>query len=288
MAYRTLVKLADIGGTISANALLTSELPKSGTYTGLVLNCLDGGVNETIANIIAEIDNIRLALNGTDLIDETPETLISLQSYYYGGLNAAEIAGILPLRFSQDYMPNNVAAEVFSLGMENISSAILEVEMAGTVSNVDQISIYAEKRDVRAPLGQHVRLKSFPRSFASTGTMEITDLPLEQNAATKAFHIEYDASGSCVLDEARIIVNDTEKVRLTPAIMQYLVEKAGRESQLDSTANAMFHIPFDLVNDLTGYLAHGGVSDLRIQLDWSGAAPGTFKVIRESIHGFSA
>lgn len=287
MPYRGIEQLADIGGTIAANATLTSELPKVGSYAGLTLNCRDGGVEETIANIIAEVDNVRLALNGTDILDESAATLVSLYSYYHGGLNAAEIAGVLPIRFAQDYMQNNAFAETFNLGMDGIQSHILEVTMAGTVANVDQMRIFAEKRDIKSPLGQHVRVKSFPRSFGSTGTQEITDLPLEQLAATKAFHIEYDASGSVAIDEVRVVVNNTEKIRLTPALMQYYVEKSGRESQHDSTANSLFHIPFDLVNDVTGYLAHNGVSDLRIQIDWSGAAPGTFKIIREAIHGFS-
>ena len=286
MPFRKVEKLANIGGTIAPSAVLTSELPKAGTYMGLLLSCLDGGVDETVAQIIVEMTNIRVSVNGVDIVDASSATLFSLYSYYHGGRNASELAGLLPIRFARDHLPN-AQAEVFGLGMRGVNSFTLEVTMGGTVDDVDQIQIRSEKRDIDQPVGQHVRLEKFPRSFASTGVQEVTDIPIEANAGTLAFHIEFDGSGSTAttLTEVIVIANGTEVLKLPETTAQYLAEKAGREWQLDTTANALFSVDFSLFDDLSGFLSHDGLTDLRLQLKWGGAAPDTFTVIREGVFG---
>lgn len=288
MAFRKFIKLADVGGTIAANAVLTSELPKSGTYYGLPLSMLDGGVDETVAEIIAEVSEVRISVNGVDILEASAATIISLYSYYHGGFNASELAGVLPIRFARDHMPINAQAEVFGLGMVGVNSFILEITMGGTVNDIDQIQVRAEKRDIDQPMGQHVRLQKFPRVFPSTGLQEVTDLPIEANAGVLAFHIEYDSSAMTsptLLTDVSVIVNDTEVIKLTETMAQYLAEKAGREWQVDSTTKSLFSIDFGLFNDLTGFLSHEGLTDLRLQLTWAGTAPGTYNIYREAVFG---
>lgn len=292
MAFKNVKKLPDFTG-IAANALATADVPEQGEYFDNLLRCLDStGAEVSVANMKADITNLRALINGETIIDAPAEVLLMLQNYYYAAQNSGgdvNAAGQLPLLYSRNFYKNSIEGDVFGLGMGDVNSFNLEVTCGASVATAAHIS-KIENRGVRsevsAPIGQHVRLQKFPQNFASTGFEEITDLPREPNVGVLAYHIFYDDS-TTDLDEVTLIVNSSELIKLTKQDVITLAEKSGRTPQFDAAGNSIFTIDFALSNDLTGYLDQRGIQDLRIRTDWSTAAPGNYTIYREAVFGLN-
>lgn len=290
--FKNVKKLPDFTG-IAASALATANVPESGEYFDNLLRCLDStGAEVSVANMKADITNLRAMINGETIIDASAEVLLMLQNYYYAAQNAAgdvNAAGQLPLMYSRGFYSTEQEGNVFGLGMANVDSFSLEVTCGASVATAGHIS-KIENRGVRTEtsvnIGQHVRLQKFPQNFGSTGEEEVTDLPTEPNVGTLAYHIFYDDS-TTDLEEVTLIVNSSELIKVTKQDVITMQEKSGRTPQFDAAGNSIFSIDFALSNDLTGYLDHRGIQDLRIRTKWGTAAPGNYTIYREGVFGLN-
>lgn len=288
MAFHLNEKFADLS-PVAANGTATAELPNGGTYHTFYLQCLDGGANVSVANIKADITNVRLTLNGVNYVEASAALLFDLYEQHYSSKGATLPAGVLPIILSPLALMDANAQETFGYGMGENPVMQLEITFGsaiGTAGHVDQVQVFTGRVAESRPLGVHQRLTKFEQSFASTGTQEISDIPKAggDKAATTAFHIVYDGS-MATIDDVEVIANNQTVMKLTPAVAQTLLEKAGRKFMVAGAADDVFTIPFDLFNNTAGYLPHKGLNDLRLKVVWSGAAPGSYKIYRTSVWG---
>lgn len=284
MSVRQMKKYASMSG-VATGALATMDMPIGGTHYAYFLRCLNSSNAEvTVAQMKAELDTVRILIDGETALDATATLLLELQQYYYAFRNGANVDGIIPINWSRDFLPSVLGAntsalqgDVFALGNRNIQNITIEVK-CGTLTNIAKIEVFAQRVDAPTDLGQFVRLQNFPQNFATTGTNVVDGIPKEIRTAHLAYHIKH-ATGT--LDQATVIVNGTDRLKLPAKLNQVISEKAGRDPQSGITTLA-----FDLQNNLAGFLPMVDVQDLRLELEWSGAAPNNYNIFREAIFNF--
>jgi hypothetical protein len=285
--FRPLEKFADMASVV-ASGIATADLPAAGTYYTIWLHCLDGGAAVSLANIKADILNVKLTLNGTTFLEASSTALYAIYEEQYAEQGAVPRAGMLPITLAPDHLERTLDSDQLALGMGGITALQLELTLGAataTAGHVDQIAVYVERLPTTRPVGTHRKLLKFARSFASAGVQEITDLPFEagSDAATAAYHLLYNGAAAVITDLEFIVNNQTIR-KYAPLAAQSQNEKAGRKWMVAGAAGDLFSIPFDLSGDLTGYLGHEDVYDLRMRTTWS-AAPNAYEIYRESYHG---
>ena len=285
--FRPVERYADIA-SVAASGIGTADLPVAGTYYAIWLHCLDGGAPVSVANIIADILNVKLTLDGTTMYEANAAAIYDLWVQKYGKWGAAADPGMLPIVLCPDYFDLSREAAYLAWGMQNIKSFQLELTFGasvGTASHIDQVRVFVERSPVNVPLGEHYRLLKFARNFPSSGIQEVTELPTEGGAgvATLAWHWQYDGSAA-VINNVEAIVNNQVVFNAPPLVMKTEMIKSGWQQMVSGAANDLFTVPFSLSNDPLGFLPHASLNDLRFRLDWS-AAPNAHTLFRESMHG---
>ena len=288
--FRNWEKFADIA-SVTASGTGTADLPVAGCYYALWFRCLDGGAAVSVANIKQNITNLKLALDGVTVMEADAHLLFDLyeQQFAWGG--AAQRAGMLPVILAPDWLTRHLEADALAWGMKGIKSFQVEFtfsSLVGTAGHIDQIQCFAERIALDRPLGTHRRLLRYARSFASSGVQELTELPTEGGAGvvTTGYHFQYDGAAA-VINNVEMLVNNQVVLNIPPLVAQHRLEKAARLWQVSAAAKDLFSLPFDVTNDLLGYVPHSGLNDLRFRLDWS-AAPNAYSVYRESYHNMKA
>ena len=290
MPFRPWEQYSDVA-SVAASGIGTMDLPVAGTYYSLALQCLDGGAAVSVANIKDNITNVKLSLDGVNVLEADAHFLYDLADQQYSHNNVfTPQAGILPIFLTPDHLTNRVQGSALGWGMQGINSFQAELTFSanvGAVGHTDQVKVFVERSPITRPLGEYRRITKLARSFASTGQQEITDLPREggSRVATTAWHVQFDGSGGATLDNFEVLLNSQSVIANLPAaVHQHRAAKAGRKWLVSAAAKDLFSVPFDDSNDLNGYMSHGDVDDLRFRLTWGTAAPGAYSLYRESYH----
>ncbi|MEO0809646.1 MAG: hypothetical protein AAFW82_03210 [Pseudomonadota bacterium] len=291
MFNRYIQRLADVT-PVAANGRATFDIPRDGMYHTLFLECVDStGAPVPVANILQDIGEITVKHDGTNVMQINSELIYKLYEYYYSRYNVTRIDGLLPLLFANEYFTDQAPADRTSVGFINTAAPQVEIEFGATVGTAGHTSNVRVRRDVRnisAGRGTYRKLLRYSRNQTSGGQYEIDDIPhvSSPNVGTIAHHIVYDGTAARI-NRVELLVNQTVILDVTPQIMKFIIEQAGRKWQDDAVANSIFTLPYDLSNDPTGYLVHGGITDLRIRVDWT-AAPGQFDVYAETYDGIGS
>lgn len=276
-----IIKQANVTG-ISASSVATARIPTTGTHYALFLCPLSsGGAAVSVANTKTAIGNIVVRINGEQIMEATATFFLDLQKYYGDQTNTGNVAGVLPIYFAPSYLPTFAERSVFAIGTANVQTFTVDMNILST-ANMATIDVYSEVTPEVRNVGQHIRIKKYPQSFATTGDQEISTLPLEgPTVAYKALHIE---AGSGTFVRATVKVGNYAIFDQIPvALNQVLLQRSGRKEQ-----TGYYHIAFDRGNDLTSMLPMGGVQDFRVVVNWSTAAPVNFNIYAEEIFGLNA
>jgi hypothetical protein len=286
--FRALEKFADIT-PVAASGKATAILPAFGVYHALHLVCTDGGAAVSVANIADNITNLKLTFNGTTVYEASAVAIQKLyEAQYFKLADVAPIAGVLTIPLSTDHLTAYIAGQAMGWAMDGITTFQLELTFSANVAgagHTDKIEVYIErtfpKAAERSPM--HRRLFSISRNFAGSGDQEITDIPFNSNELTAGLHLLYDGSAA-VVNSVDLVLNNDEVKKYIPLIQRAELEKRGRKYMVTGAANSLFQIPFDLSGDLSGFLDHRALEDVRLRVNWS-AAPGSFRIIRETYVG---
>jgi hypothetical protein len=242
--------------------------------------------------MIAEMPVIQVMLDGIELFSMQTRDIIALQDYYFAGTSGigatptAFVAGTLLIPFDKPQYAFAPYQEVFALG--NADSRILQVNVTcgGTLTNLSRIGVAWSGNSTISQTGQHLRVNNYRQSISSTGRVTIQNLPNEQNVGVLAFHAVVPVA--TVINQAVVFANGAELMRVNRNTLITLQRRGRRITQMPIT-NApgfdLFTIDFNLSNDTTNFLRLQNVNDLRIELDVTGTAPGTFDFYREALVG---
>lgn len=281
MAFERFDKYADLN-PVSSGSFATADLPNAGAYSAIQLHCKAEGADVSAENIASDIKRIMITLDGETVFDASATFLYDLYEYYFGGRGFTRTDGTLTIWLSPDWLTRKEQSIPLRYGMGNVGVMQITVEFGGSITT-DQVEVRALRSAESEQLGTHMRLQRHDRNFASSGDQEISDLSVEQrdDVGTAGIFIQgYDGStdgAAAVINSVDVIVNSQEALKLTPADLQTLVQYAGRSWPVDDDEDDCFPIPFDIFNNLSGFLPHRGLNDLRLRVNWA-EAPNSYKV----------
>jgi hypothetical protein len=264
---------------IAAGGRAAINIPTTGTHYALFLECTTAaGVALTRAQIIADVGDIIVRIDGTEIITATATFLLDLQKYYGDAIGAGNVNGYIPIFFTPAHLPSFAERAVYALGTSNIGVISVEAAIVGVVV-LKIMNVYSEVTPEVRVLGTHLRIKRFPQSFATTGNQEITTLPKEgAQVGYRALHVENPAGSLVTYATIKIGGNaifDTISAGLNKVLLQ-------RESRTPQTL--YYHIDFAKNRSLDSYLPMANVQDFRQTLNWD-VAPTNFNIYAEQIWG---
>jgi hypothetical protein len=281
---RTL-KQGNLNGVAVGTA--TGKVSPAFTLLGLKLRCLtSGGVELTRAQMINDISNIRVLVDGELFKDGDVTYFLDEQKYYGDFAGNGNVNGIVPINFVSRTMPSYQERAVYALGMGRnpetgapVGSVTIEMDVIA-VAQLASVEVYAECEESVRDLGQHIKLKKHTYSFASTGDNEIDSLPkYGAGSAYKALFIR--KPGSSTITKANVRVNGDDLDQNVP-LNVLTVQLAERNRVIQGAYHA---IDFGRQDDLGGFLPMAGVSDFRQVITWATAAPNAFTIFAEVVQG---
>lgn len=279
----TFRKSSDLVG-VAAGAKITGKIETLNNIHGLYFYLTGSGTALTYAQIVADVLDVRVRLNGELIVEATGEQLLDLYKYHRDALEAHTVAGVLPILFTRQHLPvagHNTAFALGMLGEDGKSHNVLTYEL-----NFKTVSITADSGEVvyehdhlaPAKLGLHVRLLRHDRTFSATGYQDITDLPKDKEGVDiLAYHV---AKGG--ITKLTVKVNGRDLYEETPyEVIKQELHRSGRIAQTDYT-----HIAFDTKNDLASMLRSGpgNIVDLLVKPYWGTSPAGSFQILAEEVH----
>jgi len=290
MADKYLQKEGDFAG-VASGKLVTMQIPTKFTSHGLYIVCNKAGGPMTEAEIsspttsVGHVGRIRVTINskktgeGTiDLFDGTAEDAFALHKWANAGKAVYTPAGVIPIPFTRDRLPFGIKPDALSIGMADVTTFTVQVQLGTpTTFIMTGMSLLNEidKGPIK-PLGEHLRVSSWPRLFATTGKENVLDLPYgEPGTALLAYHIKSGTSAHGIIDLS--CKHDGENVYedLVDSVNTLIQAQAGRTPQA-----GWYHVDFQRWNGLLPM----NVKSFQQIINW-GTAPNNYRIICEMVHG---
>lgn len=273
----------DLSAGITASAWLTTKIATTRNVHSIILDCDDGGTPLTEAQMKADLGAIEVRYNGVLIFDATATQLIDWQSYYLDKTQTITLAGQLVIPFTRMNLPVAGLNRQYALGMISPdgkeANLTVKVKCGSTVTNLDGLTVYYEYDLMEPePLGLHVRLLSHTRTFSSTGTLDIVDLPIKGRQGVLAYHI-CDDTGT--IHDIQVKHNNFDVLESVPYnLLNWRAHRAGRVPQTN-----YWHVDFALQNDYANGLPLGDkCHSLLLKPNWPSTGPGgSFTILEEAV-----
>lgn len=263
---------------VAAVGKASGKVYTQGNIHNVYLRCLtSGGVELTRAQILNDISNIVVKINGEIYIDADATFLLDLQKFYGDCITAGNVNGIIPIPFARKHLATFQERSVTAIGTANVADFSIEVQVIAN-AQLNQIEIYTEidNQELRN-IGQHIRINKFTRNFAATGLQEIADMPFLDESAIGYMAMHFQTPGSAVVSKYTIKRNNVEIFTdSSPNLNQVALQHAFRKPQ-----TGYYHVDFSISNDLLGILPMPGTRSLVKQITWAAAAPNSFTIYAE-------
>jgi len=245
----------------------TLQIPTGGKLQSVALVFYtSGGVPVTEAQIRAEIGNIRLTLNGKDVVNAPVNQILDCyeaMSVHVG--TPAAVAGVVELNLGRLLFTAPELKDLVGFGTADVSSVQVQIT-AGTLSAIASVKCVTQRSPVNENLGMYCKFINYPVNFNSTGDHTMDTLPRDANSSYLLTMIDDGASGTITFGECRIgPVTVTE--RQDSALSSLFASNKG----FAQPAGYFCHWFADA--SLAGRLPMQGVTDLRFITTFS-VAPG--------------
>lgn len=199
--------------SLSANTILTFNVPSFDTIDDIMLEFTNSGAASTTANIKSSIGKVALNINGEQVINTTITRLFDFYSMLGNEVQqSARPANVVNLNVGRllFLLPEN--EDYFAWGCSNINTIQVQVYCNGTVTGVTDCTLITERRPVQTALGSYVKLISYPQSMSAAGVSTVDTLPRDSNEAYLAVMASQEtggviASGECVVNGVNIYDN---------------------------------------------------------------------------------
>lgn len=254
--------------TLSSGAQATLQIPVGGKVHSIMLHFLtSGGGNVTEAAIRSEIGQLRLTVNGKDVVNASAIKLLDL--YEVLGRNVNDntgVASVVELNVGRLVYTDPAARDLFGIGTNDVQSIQVQIT-AGTLSTIASVTAYTGREAVNENLGVYMRYINYNVNFNATGDHSYDTMPRDTDSSYLAVLTDAGASGTLTHGEVRL-GNTTLKQRV-PAAVNSLVNSSDRYA----TPSGLYVYSFMDGNPLTR-LPMKNVDDLRFIQSFS-VAPGS-------------
>lgn len=228
----------------------------------------------TEAQIRSEIGTIRLAINGTDIINCTAlELYDTYEALGVKVFDATGIDGALSLNLGRLIYDQPAVRDQFGWGEVGVTNIQVSIT-ALTLSAISEVTAYTVRDTarnqqgaaVKEALGAHVRLIAYPQVYNAAGEHTADTLPRDLNTAYLMVMASDGASGT--ISAGRCKVNDLNIYDETPSDVNELHVASQGFAQVSGYYNYLF-----ADGSLGARLPMNGVTDLRFATTFS-VAPG--------------
>lgn len=254
---------------LSSGAVETIQIPVYDRIQDVVLR-FDG----TETEIRSEVGTIRLAINGTDIINCTAAELYDV--YEMLGVkvfDATGIDGAISLNLGRLIYNQPAVRDQFGWGEVGVTNIQISVT-ALTLTNVSEVTAYtvrdtarnANGAAVKEALGAHVRLIAYPQVYNAAGEHTADTLPRDLNTAYLAVMASDGSAGT--ISAGRCKVNDLNIYDEIPSDVNELHVASQGYTQVSGYYTYLF-----ADGGLNSRLPMNGVTDLRFATTFS-VAPG--------------
>lgn len=251
---------------LTTSTITTLQIPAGGKIQSLALAFYtNAGALVTEAQIRSEITNIRLTLNGQDVVNASPVQILDL--YEFMGVHVespAAVGGVVELNIGRLLFVDPVLKDVFGYGTSDVSSIQVQIT-AGTLSAIASVQAVTERTPVNENLGTYCRYINYAQSFNGTGDHTVDTLPRDTNSSYLVLMINDGASGTITNGEVRVN-SQTIREKLDIGVNDLFNSNKGYAQP----AGYFVHAFAD--GTLRGQLPMLGVTDLRFVTTFSVAA----------------
>lgn len=252
---------------LTSNTTRTLNIPAIYKITSLALRfSTSADADVTEAAIRSEIGNIRLTVNGEDIINATAAELLDLYEALGNKVyNNTGVASVLELLIGRLLYNDPAVRDQFGLGTKNVQSIQIAVT-AGTLSTIANVQAYTERKKVDEVQGAYHKFITNAISFNSTGEHTVDTLSRNPTADYLLLMVNDGASG--VISHGEVRVNGQIRQEKTPnAVNNLIVSNA-------NLAPVSGYFIYTFTNgSLNERLPMAGVNDFRILTTFS-TAPG--------------
>jgi hypothetical protein len=252
---------------LTSSTIATLNVPTGGKIHSLVLRLSTGaGADATVAAVKSELSNIRVTINGKDLVNCSPTKLFDLYSTLGQNVNdAAGIASSMELNIGRLVYTDPAVRELFGWGTADVQSIQISIT-AGTLSTIANARCFTSRAAVNENLGMYFRAINYVVSFNSTGDHTMDTLPRDIDSAYVGVLIDAGASGT--ITDAEVRVGQISLREKSSRTVNGVLLSNDRYSQQTGYYTHMF-----TDGQLPSRLPMVGVSDLRFVNTFS-VAPG--------------
>lgn len=223
------------------------------------------------ADIRGEISNIRVAVNGIDVVNAPPAALLNayetLSTRVGVPASGGSVDGTIELNVGRLLFVDPDARSFCKWGMLGVNSVQITVQ-AGTLLNIASVKCVTQRSGTATPLDNYVEFLTQNVSFNSTGDNVLDTLPRNLDAAALLINVNPGASG--VIARSGIVLNGT--VTITDQLTDTRINGLFCSNKGFAQPSGYFsHILTD--GTVGSNLPFRGISDYRLVTNFS-TAPG--------------
>lgn len=276
--FTYLKKEPDMQG-IAAGQKATGRVWTRQNLYSIRLRCLtSGGVELTRAQILNDISDIVVRINGKTVIDCDADFLLDLQKYYGDAVSAGNVDGNIVIPFARRHLASFEERAVYAIGAKGVNDISIEAKV-DAVAQLSKIEVFGEF-DSATPreIGTHVQIVRHNRTFGSTGIQQLTDLPFQDKALVGYFAKHFRFSTATV--EYATVKRDGIELftQVAPKFMEAYLNEGLRKPQ-----SGYFHIDYCRNNSRFAFLP-GLAQSLLVEMKWATGAPSNYVIFAETIN----
>mgnify|MGYP003393658577 CR=1 FL=1 len=249
--------------TLTTSAITTLQVPTGQKLQSVALAFFtSAGALVTEAQIRAEIGNIRLAINGKDIVNASVVRLLDIYEMLSTRVGRpAGVPGMVELNLGRLLFVDPVARDFVGFGTSDVSSIQVQVT-AGTLSAIASCQVITQRSPVNEPLGNYVRTINYAQSYNGTGVHTADTLPRDLDSSYLMIMANTGASGVITTGEVRVNgVTVTEQLPLGANIL------FNANKGFEQVTGYYMHIFTDGL--VSSRLPMPGVTDLRVLTGFS-------------------
>lgn len=283
MATRRLLKHAS--DSISANKLITLNIPSFQTICQMGISFTNNGAPATLSNIAVGIGKITLLINGEQIVNVSADHLAKVWKSFGPQVGLSTLVNAFPLMLPHLLYKLPAAEDAFDIGCERFSNNVpvtniqIQIQCNGTVTGLTDVQAYTERVDKGT--GKNVtvaiaKLLSYFQGFTTTGTSEVDILPRDSNMGRLFTLAIPDETG--VISSGEALVNNDPVIQDCDKAMDDLLVAQRGFSPVDGVFNYTY--TDGGTNDL---LSMVGVNDMRNKTTFSTACTAGYTLVDATV-----
>lgn len=212
---QTSIKNLEESKPITAGAVTTFNVNAFSVIKDLYLEFTNSGAPATLANCKASIPNIKVLLNGINILDVSVSQIADLFTFLGTRVQQTALTNVFSLNLGRLLYRFGIARDEFAWrcgkqGETNpskkISSLIVQVTAAAEVTGITDVSLYSERLDIQAEWNDsYIQFNNNFQTFTGTGQSQVNTLPKN---AEDLFLLAIAYNGGGVISQGETLINN--------------------------------------------------------------------------------